>query len=95
MPASTGKRKRRSGKRSIASSSSRKPRVVKGRVNLKVAGYSGLQKIAPSLLIPYLPASKLRQAAKRALGVSGKRKAPRRKRKSKKRTTSRRKRGRK
>jgi hypothetical protein len=73
MP-SSGKRKRRSGKKSSTSSSSKKPRVVKGRVTLRVAGYSGVQKIAPSALIPYLPATKLRQAAKRALGASGKKK---------------------
>lgn len=72
MPSAVGRRKKRSGKRSATSGSSKKPRVIKGRVNLRVAGYSGLQKIAPSSLIPYLPASKLRQAAKRALGASGK-----------------------
>jgi hypothetical protein len=74
MPPS--RRKRRSGKRSASSSSgsSKRPRLIKGRVNLRVAGYSGLQKIAPSQLIPFLPANKLRQAAKKALGASGKRK---------------------
>lgn len=81
MPSSAGgKRRRRSGKRS-ATSSSKKPRVVKGRVTLRVAGYSGLQKIAPSSLIPFLPATKLRQAAKRALGASGKKKKTVRRRK--------------
>lgn len=80
MPSAGGKRKRRSGKRSTSSSSSKKPRVVKGRVNLRVAGYSGLQKIAPSSLIPFLPASKLRLAAKKALGASGKKKTVRRRR---------------
>jgi hypothetical protein len=75
MP-SSGKRKRRSGK---TSSSSKKPRVVKGRVTLRVAGYSGVQRLPPSALIPYLPANKLKQAAKRALGASGKKRAPRRK----------------
>lgn len=85
MPSAAGKRKRRSGKRSRASSSAgRKPRVVKGRVNIRVAGYSGLQKIAPSSLIPFLPTNKLRQAAKRALGASGKKKTSRRKTKSRK-----------
>ena len=83
MPSAVGRRKKRSGKRSATSGSSKKPRVIKGRVNLRVAGYSGLQKIAPSSLIPYLPASKLRQAAKRALGASGKKKTTRRRRKSK------------
>jgi hypothetical protein len=75
MPSAGGsKRRKRSGKRtsSSVSSGSKRPRVVKGRVNLRVVGYSGLQKIPPSALIPFLPASKLRQAAKRALGASGK-----------------------
>lgn len=79
-----GKRRVRSGKKKSASSSStRKPRVVKGRLALRVAGYSGLQKIAPSSLIPYLPVSKLRQAAKRALGASGKKKTVRRRKRTK------------
>lgn len=62
-----------------------KPRVVKGRVNIRVAGYLGVQKLAPSKLIPYLPATKVRQAAKKALVASGnrpnrgRRGAPRRK----------------
>ena len=70
----SGSKKSSSGRSSSSSSSSRKPRVVKGRVNLRVAGYSGVQKIPPSLLIPFLPTNKLKQAAKRALGASGKRK---------------------
>lgn len=75
MP-SSGKRKRRSGK---TSSTNKKPRVVKGRVTLRVAGYSGVQRLPPSALIPYLPANKLKQAAKRALGATGKKKTTRRK----------------
>jgi hypothetical protein len=78
MP-SGNRRKKRSGKKTQGSSS-RKVRVVKGRVNIRVAGYSGLQKLAPSSLIPYLPASKLRQAAKRALGATGKKKIVKRRR---------------
>lgn len=60
----TGKTKRTKGGRG-------KPRVVKGRVNVRVAGYLGVQKLAPSKLIPYLPANKLTQAAKKALVASG------------------------
>lgn len=85
MP-SSGKRRKRSGKKSTSSSASRKPRVIKGRVTLRVAGYSGLQKIPASALIPYLPATKLRQAAKRALGVSGKKKKKTVRRKKAKKT---------
>lgn len=47
--------------------------MVKGRVNVRVAGYLGVQKLAPSKLIPYLPATKVRQAAKKALVASGSR----------------------
>jgi hypothetical protein len=80
MPsAAADKRKRKPGKKN--SSTSKKPKVVKGRVALRVAGYSGVQKIAPSALIPFLPATKLRQAAKRALSASGKKKTVRRKQK--------------
>ena len=57
------------------STASRKPRIVKGRINLRVAGYSGIQKIAPSSLVPYLPINKLRLAAKKALAASGKTKS--------------------
>lgn len=87
------RQRKRSGKRSVASTSGKKPRIVKGRVNLRVAGYSGLQKIPPSKLIPFLPATKLRQAAKRALGLSGgggKRKKTLRGRRRRKRTKTRR-----
>lgn len=75
MPAGTGRRRRRRG--SLAGKTKRtkggrgKPRVVKGRLNVRVAGYLGVQKLAPSKLIPYLPANKLRQAAKKALVASG------------------------
>lgn len=48
-----------------------KLRVVKGKVNVRVAGYLGVQKLAPSKLIPYLPTSKVRQAAKRVLIATG------------------------
>lgn len=71
MP-SGGKRKKRSGKKSSSKTAvGKKPRVIKGRVNLKVPGYLGLQKVAPSSLIPYLPVGKLRQAARKALKASG------------------------
>ena len=48
-----------------------KLRVVKGKVNVRVASYLGVQKLAPSKLIPYLPTSKVRQAAKRVLVATG------------------------
>jgi hypothetical protein len=58
-------------KRRARSGASGKLRVVKGRVNVRVAGYLGVQKLAPSKLIPYLPATKVRQAAKRVLIAQG------------------------
>jgi hypothetical protein len=70
-----------------------KLRVVKGKVNLRVAGYLGVQKLAPSKLIPYLPTTKLRQAAKRALVASGNKPSRKRatKRKGRSKKTKRRK----
>jgi hypothetical protein len=65
------KRKNKQTKKAKKNSSVRKPKVINGRVNLKVAGYSGVQKVPPSQLIPYLPVNKVRQAAKRALTAAG------------------------
>lgn len=65
------RRRRSTGAGKKRSSGKGKPRVVKGRVNVRVAGYLGIQKLAPSKLIPYLPATKVRQAAKKALVASG------------------------
>lgn len=75
-----GKKTKPKKPRKKLNSSSNKPRVVKGRVNLKVVGYPGVQKVPPSQLIPYLPITKLRQAAKKALDRP---KAPVRRKKNK------------
>jgi hypothetical protein len=89
MPRKTS-RKRTGGKGKL--------RVVKGKVNLRVAGYLGVQKLAPSKLIPYLPTTKVRLAAKKALVASGNKPTRRRvgkrkgRSKKKKRKTVRRKR---
>lgn len=86
MPAR--KKSSRQAKKTRSSGSS-KPRVIKGRVNLRVAGYSGVQKVAPSKLIPFLSAAKVRQAAKRALLASSS--TPRvKRRRSKKRSSKKR-----
>lgn len=79
MPA---KKKKTRKSRKGSSGGSSKPRVIKGRVNIRVAGYPGVQKVAPSQLIPFLPVTKLKAAAKKALGD---------KRQKKKKTTRRRK----
>jgi len=69
-----------------------KPRVIHGRVALRVTGYSGIQHVPASALIPYLPVTKLRAAAKRALGKTrkgrkGRKKTKRRTRKARRRKT--------
>jgi hypothetical protein len=72
------KRKRtatsRKGKRGKAT-----VRLVKGRLSIRVAGYPGYQRLAPSQLVRYIPLTKLKQAAKRVLSTSGIKKTSRRK----------------
>jgi hypothetical protein len=88
MPSGAG-RKRPSKKRG----GSTKVRVVKGRVQLRVAGYKGVQSLAPSHLVRHIPSSKLRIAAKKFLGKS--RKNPGGKRSKKRRKGKKGKKGRK
>lgn len=76
------RRKRRAASRKRAGGRVGKVRVVKGRVNVRVGGYTGVQKIAASHLIRYLPASKLKAAAKKVLSA---RKGPGKTRKRRKR----------
>ena len=66
-----GKKRKSNKVRKNRSNTSNKPRVIKGRVNIRVAGYSGIQKVPPSQLIPFLPIAKVKQAAKRALSATG------------------------
>ena len=93
MPA-VRRRKRAGGSRGTKG----RPRVVKGRLSLKVAGYSGYQRLPPSSLIPYLPITKLRAAAKKALlknrkrPTSTKRRGRRRTKRGRKKTAKRRRR---
>lgn len=79
---------KRSAKRRLSSGG--KVRVVKGRVRVRVAGYNTLQSISPVNLIRYIPAIKIRVAAKRYLnlknsGGGGKQKGRRRKNQKKRR----------
>jgi hypothetical protein len=53
-----------------------------------VSGYSGVQKIAPGSLIPYLPLTKIKAAAKKVLRAN---RVPKRTIRRKKRTTRRKK----
>ena len=61
-------KKKKGGKKP---SKSRKIRLVKGRVQLRVQGYSGVQHIPSSHLIRYIPSSRLRFAAKKVLKQLG------------------------
>lgn len=58
-------------------------RVTKGRISLKVGGYSGIQKLGASELIHFIPLAKLRVAAKKVLRRSGASKTRIRKRRGK------------
>lgn len=50
------------------------PCIVNGKLNIKVQGYPGIQKIPTSALIPYIHLAKLKEAAKKVLVASGIRK---------------------
>ena len=86
-----GKGRAKGKKKSTKRRPSTKVRVIKGRLNLRVAGYKGIQKLAPSSVIPYIPLTKLRAAAKKVLGKSNKKKRRVSRRKTSKRRRSRRK----
>jgi hypothetical protein len=81
MPART--RSSRKKKKTSKKASKGKLRVIKGRVNLKLSGYSGVQKIPPGSLIPYLPVNKIRAAAKKVLKAN---RVPKKSSRKKKRT---------
>ena len=76
-----------------------KVRIIKGRVRVRVAGYNNLQSISPAHLIRYIPATKVKVAAKRFLNQrdGGRKRGKRRgrgkpvvkRRKSKRRKTTR------
>ena len=61
---------------------SNKVRLVGGKIRMRVTGYDGLQSLAPSALIRFIAATKLRLAARKVLRAAGQ--APKRKRKSSK-----------
>lgn len=62
-----------------------KPRIVNSQLHIKLPGYKGTQKISLSDLIAYLPANRLKRAAKRQLLASGVKGSSKKKRKLKKR----------
>lgn len=49
-------------------------RVINGKLNIKLKGYSGVQQIPTAALIPFISLDKLRQAATSVLVASGTRK---------------------
>jgi hypothetical protein len=65
MPAVTRKRSAAAARRRRGGSS--KVRFVKGRVQLRVAGYAGTRYLSPAHLVRHISAAKLRLAAKHVL----------------------------
>ncbi len=51
----------------------------KGRLALRIKGYSGVQRLAPSQLVRYIPLVNLKQAARKVLGHAGGKRTKRRK----------------
>lgn len=49
----------------------KKVTVTAGKVPLRVPGYSGIQSLSASALIPYIPLAKLKLAAKKVLKRAG------------------------
>lgn len=94
MPAVTRKRSAAAKRRRGGSS---KVRFVKGRVQLRVAGYAGTRYLSPAHLVRHISAAKLRLAAKHVLRKTEKRGGGGavKKRRRRKRKTKRKKKGRK
>jgi hypothetical protein len=87
------KLRKRTGKRGSGASASKKIRVVKGRVRLRVQGAT--QSIAPVHLIRHIPVVRIRLAAQKYLNLNkraGKKRSKGRKKKTNKKRKSRRRR---
>lgn len=82
--ASRNRRKTIKKSRKRRTRTSNKIRVVGGRIKLRVTGYQGLQSLAPSSLIRFIPTTKLRLAARKVLRSTGQQPIRRRKRGSRK-----------
>lgn len=50
--------------------SSKRVRIVNGRIRLRVSGFPGIQSLSPAHLVKYIPVSKLRLAAKKVLKLT-------------------------
>lgn len=66
----TGGKGKKGGKKGKKGKKSR-VKVVKGKVNLKVGGFSGVQHLLASHLVQYIPLNKLKAAARKVLVASG------------------------
>ena len=77
----SGNKKKYKGK--SASRGLKGVKFSKGRLALRIGGYSGVQRLAPSQLVRFIPLSKLKQAARKVLQRSGGKKVKRRKKKGK------------
>lgn len=73
----SGTKKR--GKRRLVGKGLKGIKFSKGRLALRLAGYSGVQKLAPSQLVRFIPLSKLKQAARKVLTKTGGKKIKKRK----------------
>jgi len=79
MPPLTRSRATSSKRKKTAS---KKIRLVKGRIRLRVSGYDGVQSISPAQLVRFIPVSQIRVAAKKVLRLDRRASAnPRRRRK--------------
>jgi hypothetical protein len=74
----TRKLKKRGSRKKAHLKPTRGVRFTKGKISLRIAGYSGLQKLGASELVRFIPLSKLKAAAKKVLRNSGTRKTKRR-----------------
>ena len=80
--------RRRTGGRRKKTGGASTVRVVKGKINLKVSGFPGTQKLAPSLLIRKIAKKHIRRAA--AALLRGTKKGPGRRVRGRKRANKRR-----
>lgn len=64
-------RPRRRSTRSRKPSKKTTVRIIKGHVNLRVSGYTGIQRLGAGALLQYVPRNKIQAAAKKYLKKSG------------------------
>lgn len=79
MPRRKRSGKQKKGKRQSTGKGLKGVKFSKGRLALRIGGYSGVQRLAPSQLVRYIPLAKLKQAARKVLAKTGGKKIKRRK----------------